>query len=69
MADLVVHLPTIAVDAAARDDVAHGRALFDDTFLGLVAGHVAVLDDTGELIAVYRPVDERLVADVVLVGS
>jgi tRNA pseudouridine55 synthase len=69
MAELVVHLPTITVDAAALDDVAHGRALFDDTFLGLVAPHVAVLNGDGELVAVYRPVDERLVADVVLVGS
>ena len=69
MADLVVHLPTTTVDAEALDDVAHGRALFDDTFLGLVAEHVAVLNGDGELIAVYRPVDERLVADVVLVGG
>jgi hypothetical protein len=69
MADLVVHLPTITVDAVALDDVAHGRPLFDDTFLGLVAGHVAVLNAEGELVAVYRPIDERLVADVVLIGS
>jgi len=69
MAELVVHLPTIAVDATALDDVAHGRPLYDDTFLGLVSEHVAVLNTSGELVAVYRPVDERLVADVVLLGG
>ncbi|HVT78084.1 MAG TPA: tRNA pseudouridine(55) synthase TruB [Acidimicrobiales bacterium] len=69
MADLVVHLPTIVVDDDGLDAVAHGRALFDDTFLGLVADRVGVLDAAGQLVAVYQPVDERLVPDVVLVGS
>jgi tRNA pseudouridine55 synthase len=69
MADLIVHLPTVVVAGARLDDVAHGRALFDDTFLGLVAEHVGVLNADGELLAVYRPVDERLVADVVLLGG
>jgi tRNA pseudouridine55 synthase len=69
MADLVVHLPTITVDADGLDAVAHGRPLFDDTFLGLVAEHVSVLNADGELVAVYRPLDERLVADVVLLGN
>ena len=69
MADLVVHLPTITVDAEGLDAVAHGRALFDDTFLGLVADRVGVLNAEGDLVAVYRPLDERLVADVVLLGS
>jgi tRNA pseudouridine55 synthase len=69
MADLVVHLPTLTVDADGLDAVAHGRAVFDDTFLGLVSEYVSVLNAAGELVAVYRPVDERLVADVVLLGS
>ena len=70
MADLVVHLPTITVDAQkGMDDVVHGRALFDDAFLGLVADRVGVLNAEGELVAVYQPLDERLVADVVLVGG
>jgi hypothetical protein len=30
---------------------------------------VGVLNAAGELVAVYRPVDERLVADVVLLGN
>jgi tRNA pseudouridine55 synthase len=69
MADLIVHLPTLTVDAEGLDAVAHGRPLFDDTFLGLVAENVGVLNAAGELVAVYRPVDERLVADVVLLGN
>jgi tRNA pseudouridine55 synthase len=69
MADLIVHLPTLTIDGERLDDVAHGRPLFDDTFLGLVAAYVGVLNATGELVAVYRPIDERLVADVVLLGG
>ncbi len=68
MADLVVHLPSITVDGDGLDAVAHGRPLFDETFIGLVSDRVAVLNDAGELVAVYEPKDQSLVADVVLLG-
>ncbi len=69
MADLVVHLPSVTVDAAGLEAVAHGRALFDEAFLGVVVGRVAVLNQAGELVAVYQPTGERLVADVVVLGN
>jgi tRNA pseudouridine55 synthase len=69
MADLVVHMPRYTVDAEGMAAVSHGRALFDDSFLGLVADNVAVLNEAGELVAVYRPQDESMVADVVLLGN
>jgi hypothetical protein len=69
MADLLVHLPGFTVDADGHDAVAHGRPLFDDSFIGLVADSVRVMSSDGDLIAVYRPEGERLVADVVLLGS
>jgi tRNA pseudouridine55 synthase len=69
MADLVVHLPIITVDEDGIDAVAHGRPLFDETFIGLVADRVSILDEAGELVAVYKPTGESLVPDVVLLGS
>ncbi len=65
-AGLLAHLPSITVDAAALDAVAHGRPL--PGFAAAAA--VAVLDEAGELVAVYRVHEgDRLVADVVLLGS
>jgi hypothetical protein len=69
MADLLVHLPGVTVDTDGVDAVGHGRPLYDDAFLGLVADRVRVLSPDGDLIGVYRPDGERLVADVVLLGG
>ena len=68
MADLLVHLPSLTVDEEARDAVAHGRPLFGQ-LVDLTVEPVRVVDGDGSLIAVYRPEGERLVADVVLLGS
>jgi tRNA pseudouridine55 synthase len=67
-ADLLVHMPTITVGPEGVDAVSHGRALFDETFTEPV-GFVAVKDDSGQLVAVYRRDGDRLVADVVLLGN
>jgi tRNA pseudouridine55 synthase len=67
-ADLLVHLPAITVGRDGVDAVSHGRALFDETFIEPV-GFVAVKDESGELVAVYKRDGDRLVADVVLLGN
>ena len=69
MADLLVHMPVFTVDADGVAAVQHGRPLFDDSFLGLVSNSVAIRNQAGELVAVYRPAGESLVADVVLLGN
>ncbi|HUR77158.1 MAG TPA: tRNA pseudouridine(55) synthase TruB [Acidimicrobiales bacterium] len=67
-ADLLVHLPTILADEADTDAVAHGRSLSSDLDAE-PADYVRVLDSGGTLIAVYRRLGDRLVADVVLLGN
>jgi len=62
-AGIVGHLPSIVVDDAGAADVACGRALGPS---GGAPGSVAVLDEGGNLLAVYRNDGERCVADVVL---
>lgn len=66
MAQLLAHAPQITVDAAGVDDVAHGRALGES---GCAEGPIAILDETGALIGVYRNHNGKCVADVVLLGN
>ena len=63
---VVAHLPSVTVDAAGAADVACGRALRAS---GCAEGPVAVLDEGGALLAVYRNDDDRFVADVVLAAN
>jgi tRNA pseudouridine55 synthase len=65
-AELLAHLPSITVDATGVDAVSHGRSLGVSDH---PHGPVAVLDEAGDLIAVYRFDEGRFVADVVLLGS
>lgn len=65
-AQLLAHLPSVTVEKQGVADVGHGKAL-DVT--GQPDGPVAVLNEAGDLIAVYRNDNGRFVADVVLVGS
>ncbi|MBA2609344.1 MAG: tRNA pseudouridine(55) synthase TruB [Actinobacteria bacterium] len=65
-AQLLMHLPTVNVDAVGVDAVSHGRSLGETDEPN---GPVAVLDEGGGLIAVYRRDAGCLVADVVLLGS
>jgi tRNA pseudouridine55 synthase len=67
-AELLGHLPTITVDEPGLDAVSHGRSLSLDVHIGIV-NDVAVLDASGLLVAVYRNDGDRLVADVVMLGS
>lgn len=73
-AGLLAHLPSVTVDAQGVDAVAHGRPLGAADCAppaggGTTQGGVAVLNEAGELIAVYRNTGDRFVADVVLLGS
>lgn len=65
-AALLAHLPAITVDADGVDAVSHGRSLGEP---GCAEGGVAILNEAGDLIAVYHAKDGRFVADVVLLGS
>ncbi len=65
-AELLAHLPSVTVDDAGIDAVSHGRSLGQSDH---EHGPVAVLNEAGELIAVYRYDGGRFVADVVLLGS
>ena len=65
-AALLAHLPSMTIDAASVDDVRHGRGLPDP---GLGDAPVAVLDESGDLVAVYKRKGGRFMPDVVLVGS
>ncbi len=65
-AQLLMHLPTVTVDTAGAADVACGRSLGETDRPN---GPVAVLDEGGDLIAVYRNDAGRFVADVVLLAA
>ncbi len=67
MAELLVHLgEPITVAPAGVDAVSHGRALGED---GCAEHGVPILNDAGELIAVYQNKNGRFVPDVVLLGN
>ncbi|MDP1794183.1 MAG: tRNA pseudouridine(55) synthase TruB [Acidimicrobiales bacterium] len=66
MAELLAHLPSVTIDADGVDAVSHGRSLGE---AGCAEGGVAVLNEAGELVAVYRNVGGRFVPDVVLLGN
>lgn len=71
------HLPQVLVDEATESLVLHGRGV-DATRVSVPPGHVVVsaddaravrmMDPSGNLLAVYRIEDERLLPDVVMVG-
>lgn len=65
-AGLLAHLPSVTVDADGVAAVSHGKSLGE---AGCAEGGVSVLNEAGELIAVYRNTGDRFVADVVLLGS
>ncbi len=65
-AELMAHAAAITVDAEGVDAVAHGRSLGD---AGCAEGPIPILNEAGELIAVYRNANGKCVADVVLLGS
>lgn len=65
---LLAHLPTITADETDADTVSHGRPLFGHLATETVE-FVRVVSADGSLLAVYRHAGDRLVADVVLVGS
>lgn len=77
MAKLLVHLPAITATETDLDAISHGRALLGQTFpvaeplleLAFPETVVRVLNDRGDLVAVYKRQGEKLVPDVVLVGN
>ncbi|MEY2397675.1 MAG: tRNA pseudouridine55 synthase [Actinomycetota bacterium] len=66
--ELVVHLPSVTANETDLDAISHGRPLLHEIST-VIVGPVAIKDPQGELIAVYRHDDGRLVADVVLLGN
>lgn len=65
---LLAHLPSVTVDDASVEAISHGKPLLGEISTVAVET-VAVLDASGELVAVYRRDGDKYVADVVLLGS